>query len=436
MEQRSPWVVYANFVSDAALGLEAGAVLERWATQAPRKVWLLGPGDILVSPVPVSRDFLSYALGLLGAPDAAVSVIHAPPRRGVAMAEALRDDGRLEALSRLAAGRAGITLLPTALDASTIALAEELGMAVTPYRSARAAAAALDITSRLNTKAGFRQVAAELGIRTPEGRTCRRDGLHDAVHEHLAAHGRVVLKPDRSAGGHGMTFVSPGDRWWTGIQEDGLGGADGLWVVEEWLDVAHSVSIQMEAGPREIRPVFSGEMRTAGAVFTGYVSPLTGAAAGVRAELERWGGALGRYLADRGYAGPFGIDAVVTRDGTLVATESNIRRTATTTPQAMVARLSRAAGLEEDPAWLLGQRRAATVFGFAEAVDRLGAAGIDWRSATGEGVVLYADAPHDGRSWRYAITAPEHERLWELEERLTDVLGLDGRPGSRRPDGT
>ncbi|MFF1778036.1 hypothetical protein [Streptomyces virginiae] len=57
---------------------------------------------------------------------------------------------------------------------------------------------------------------------------------------------RVVVKPDRSAGGHGMRFVSREDlRGEASLLLDAVGGPEGLWVVEECLDVAESVSTQM-----------------------------------------------------------------------------------------------------------------------------------------------------------------------------------------------
>ncbi|WP_181382838.1 hypothetical protein [Streptomyces sp. CG 926] len=43
-------------------------------------------------------------------------------------------------------------------------------------------------------------------------------------------------------------------------------------------------------------------------------------------------GGLGRHLVDHGYSGPFGLDGLVDADGIAYASESNIRRTATTTP--------------------------------------------------------------------------------------------------------
>ncbi len=134
------------------------------------------------------------------------------------------------------------------------------------------------------------------------------------------------------------------------------GGPGGLWGVEERIDAARSVSIQMETGPGGTKALFSGGMRTVDGAFTGYLSPLPAPAARVAATLEAWGHALGGLLAARGYAGPFGLDAMVTPDGEVFAGERNVRRTATTTPRAMVARLAARSGAG-DPAWATGKVR-------------------------------------------------------------------------------
>ncbi|MFE5524420.1 hypothetical protein ACWCYZ_45410 [Streptomyces virginiae] len=47
-------VVFANFLSDLAVDLDEGQILMTWAQQAPRKAWLLRPGDVFVTPVPLS----------------------------------------------------------------------------------------------------------------------------------------------------------------------------------------------------------------------------------------------------------------------------------------------------------------------------------------------------------------------------------------------
>ncbi|MFF4450215.1 peptide ligase PGM1-related protein [Streptomyces sp. NPDC001502] len=44
----------------------------------------------------------------------------------------------------------------------------------------------------------------------------------------------------------------------------------------------------------------------------------------------------------------------------------------------------------------------------------------------GEGVVLYADAPPDGRSWRYAVIAGSAGDVEEQEAALAEVLASEG----------
>ncbi|MFE7775206.1 peptide ligase PGM1-related protein [Streptomyces sp. NPDC057445] len=421
MEQhRSPLIVYANFFSDAAVGLAAHEVMAAWAEQAPRKIWLLRPGDVLVTPVPLSEAFRRYASDLLGVPRESVAVVTAPPAPGLPMAEALCRAGLLDTLRRLVAERPGAELLPVALDASTAAFAARLGLPVAPYGPGGLERGAVDVAYRLNTKSGFRTVAADLGMRIPAGRVCGAEGLRATVAAMLGGYERVVVKPDRSAGGQGLRFLSRSDPAPMPPPEDPAG----TWVVEQCLDVARSVSIQMEVGQAGPHAVFSGEMRTAGGCYTGYVSPLEDAAQPFVAELERWGAALGRHLARFGYAGPYGIDAVIAADGSLYATESNVRRTATTTARSMVERLGRAAGLGS-PAWLLGKRPTRSRHDFDDALRLLRTRDLAWDPGRGEGVVLYGDAPADGRSWRYAVIASGRARAAELEGALAGVMAFE-----------
>ncbi|MEU7555071.1 peptide ligase PGM1-related protein [Streptomyces sp. NPDC044571] len=421
-----PLLLYANLVSDLAVDLDERDVLRTWAEQAPREVWMLYPGDVLVSPVPVGEEFLAYACGLTGIPPESVTVVDLPQAFGAVDGEA-RHHGAVARVRRASGGRPVGAVLPTALDASAVALADGLGVPLAPYASAAAAGAALEVTRLLNTKAGFRNVARELGMRLPDGRVCRREELAGAVRNLLLTHEQVVVKPDRSAGGHGLRFLSAAAGEWNPDDLAPVGGAGASWVVEERIDVACSVSIQLETGPHGPRPVFSGEMRTDEGSFTGYVSPLTPPLAHAGPTLEKWGRALGGFLAEHGYAGPFSLDAMVSADGSLFAGESNVRRTATTTPQAMVTRLAAtaasaatsasAAGARE-PAWATGKVQAPRPYRFDEAVTRLHADGTAYDPASGEGVVLYAGAPPDGRTWRYAVIADGHAALARYEAML------------------
>ncbi|MFJ4869779.1 peptide ligase PGM1-related protein [Streptomyces sp. NPDC088757] len=409
-----PLVLHANLVSDLAVDPAEREALRAWAEQAPREAWLLRPGDVLVSPVPVGEDFLEYVHGLTGVPRDSVAVVVLPEAGTADPCHRV-----VEAVRAATAGRPLRAVLPTALDGAAIGLARALDVTVAPYASVAAAEAALGVTGLLNTKAGFRSAALALGMRLPDGRVRRRDEVPDAVRELLAAYGRIVVKPDRSAGGHGMLFLPKGPVAdpWTGDGLAPVGGPEGLWVVEERIDVARSVSVQMETGPGGTRALFSGEMRTVGGAFTGYLSPLPAPAADLGATLEAWGHALGGFLAARGYAGPFGLDAMVTPGGEVFAGESNVRRTATTTPRAMVARLAARAGAG-DPVWATGRVRAPAAYPFGEAVERLRGARLAYDPARGEGIVLYAGPPPDGRTWRYAAIAGDRAGVARYEELL------------------
>ncbi|MFG2645974.1 peptide ligase PGM1-related protein [Streptomyces sp. NPDC048370] len=418
-----PLLVFANFLSDLAVDLEEGQVLAQWAQQAPRKAWLLRDGDALVTPGALSEEFRRYVSDLTGLPRERTAVIKVPPAGAVPLALAVREAGLMERVAAHAR-QPGTALLPTAPDASAVGFARDLGLTVHPYATADEAAAALPVTMLLNTKAGFRRAAMQLGMRLPAGRVCRRPEVEGVVRQLLARYEQVVVKPDRSAGGHGMRFLSWKDVEGGGLALATVGGPQGTWVVEQRVAVAESVSIQMENTVSGTRALFSGAMRTEQGSFTGYASPLPMSCAHVAGELEEWGLKLGRNLAAHGHLGPFGLDALVDTDGVPYADESNVRRTATTTPHAMVTRLTAASG-EAHPAWTVSKGHTRTAFGLTEALDRLRAHRLAFDAESGEGVVLYADAPPDGRSWRYAVIAAHADGVSEWEGALVEAFGLE-----------
>lgn len=103
--------------------------------------------------------------------------------------------------------RAGdVPAMTASLDAPAIAFARDIGIDVHPYPTVEAAEAALRMTMLLNTRTGLRETAEQLGMRLPPGRTCRRLEAEGVVLDLLRDHERVVVKPDRSAGGRGMRF--------------------------------------------------------------------------------------------------------------------------------------------------------------------------------------------------------------------------------------
>ncbi|MEU6880951.1 peptide ligase PGM1-related protein [Streptomyces sp. NPDC046712] len=425
MEQpRGPLIVYANFFSDVAVDLSAHQVLLAWARQARRKIWLMRPGDVLLTPVPLSPEFTRYACDLLGVPAPTLTVITVPVTAGVPMAESLDRAGLTDTVRALGAERPGARLLPLALDSSTVELAARLGLPVAPYGPEGVPPWAVEAVYRLNTKKGFRAAAAELGIRTAPGCVCDAQELVRTVSTMLHRYGEVVVKPDRSAGGHGLRFVSGAHSDWAASLASPGAHPKGDWVVEQRLPDARSVSVQMEALPSGPRALFTGEMHTVAGSYAGYVSPLDRATDIAAQELHHWGAALGRYLSAHGYAGPYGIDALLASDGTLYATESNVRRTATTTPHAMVDRLCARAGVTPS-AWLLGRRRSRLPLTFADALHLVQAEGLAWTPDRGEGVVLFADSPDDERSWQYAVIGADAGSTAKMQAALAGVMRFE-----------
>ncbi|MYS86238.1 peptide ligase PGM1-related protein [Embleya scabrispora] len=415
-EDGHPLVVLANFVSPLTVDLRAASVPRRWSEQAPRTIWLTRPGDVLLVPVPPSESFCRYAFTRLGMPRDRVTVVTVPDIPHVPTADAVSAHGLLEPLRALLRERPRARLLPTALDEACVALAADLGIGIEPYEAGAPSPRTVRTVADLNTKSGFRAVAPGLGMRLPDGAVCTGANLPHVIDELLAVWERVVVKPDRSAGGHGLHFVTRDDP-----PDETPRPAGGHWVVERYVEHTHAVSAQGNCAPERVSVPFDGEMRMTGGSFAGYRSPLYDVPDLARAELTEWTLALGRHLVAEGYRGPFSLDAVCTRDGTLHALECNVRRTATTTPHALVARLTGDAA----PAWSTGIIRVDPPRPFDTMVEHLIEAGLDFRPEAGEGVILYTDRPVDGAGWRYAAMAAGRTGLIELETRLAAAFGHD-----------
>jgi Pre ATP-grasp domain/PGM1 C-terminal domain len=412
-------VILANFVSPLAVDLSEELILRQWAQQAPRKIWLTRPGDVLVTPVPLSDAFCQYAFRRLGMPDGSVTIVTVPDTPHVPMTDALTVHGLLEPLRALVCERPGARLLPTALDEGSVALASDLGVPIAPYETGAPPPRTLRTVSDLNTKAGFRAAADRLGIRLPSGHACTGVELRPTITELLGTYERVVVKPDRSAGGHGLHFVARADQQTLSPPPD-----DSHWVVEQYVDHTRALSAQGHVTAAGPEVAYDGEMRMSGGSFAGYRSPLDDLTDPTRTELADWTRALGRRLAADGYRGSYSLDAVCALDGTLYALECNVRRTATTTAHAAVTRL---AGIgRPTPAWSTGTAYASSILSFDAVAGRLAAAGLDFRPGDTEGVILYTDAPTDGTGWRYAAFATGRPHLTELELRLAAALGHDG----------
>ncbi|GAA1369605.1 peptide ligase PGM1-related protein [Streptomyces beijiangensis] len=416
-DEAAPLIFLANFASPVAVGLHDENILRAWSAQAPRELWLMSPGDILLTPAPASDEFRAYTAGLLGMDADAVTVVDVPPEAGIPMGEAVMRPALLEPLRSAVRHHPGYRLLPTALDEASVALARELGVAVHPFPPDADYSGALAAVDALNTKSEFRAVATQLGMRLPAGCTCGSSLMPRAADEFARSFGRAVVKPDRSAGGHGLRFVDKDDP----VLDVPAG--TGQWVVEEYVPHKESISAQCVCGPTGPRTVFTGRMTVSRGEFTGYRAPLTGISGAALAQFEEWCLTFGRHLAGLGYLGPYSLDALLTEAGDICVTESNVRRTATTTPHAAISRLASTLRIHPS-AWALGSGRSAANLTLSEALERLSRADIAFPTGRGDGVVLLTGHESPAEPWRYVLFAADAGRLDGLQEGLTTALAL------------
>lgn len=194
-------IILANFASPLAFDLREQTMLGRWAAQGPREIWFMRPGGVLLTPVPLSEPFVNYACAMLGVPRESIRIITVRDDPGVAMADTARRSGLVDRPRAGVAHHPGTRLLPIAVDSAVLDLGAAIGAPVSPLGRAGPAVGseALPSVFLSNTKAGFRGMAAGLGMRLPPGRRGQSPGqggrgtLVNGVENRAAPTGRGEL---------------------------------------------------------------------------------------------------------------------------------------------------------------------------------------------------------------------------------------------------
>ncbi|MFD5146112.1 peptide ligase PGM1-related protein [Streptomyces sp. NPDC058401] len=427
MSRDYPLVIFANLVNELMVTVPVVRHSGALVAVSPRKVWLSRPGDVVVTPATAPEPLWEYACELLGFERSEITSVVALTDDLVPLAQAVRRNGLVEQLKTLAAERPGIRLLPFAQDRPTADLAAELGLPVDGYEDGVQPEEALAAAYRINTKPGFRELAAELGIRTAEGLSCTTpEELLESVRSILTRKGGAVVKPARGSNGYGVLFLGSEDlpvlqqrlaEYLPTVSEQPAG-----WIVEEKLSFARVVTVEMatdEAGPHVLHV---GEMRTPNGSFSGQITPLQEESPAVD-ELVANGLTLGSHLHAAGYRGAFDIDGGITADGVLYTTESNVRRTGSTYLDLLVQRLlgtERAARA----VWMADSRPGGIEPDFKTGLELVREAGLAFERGGDSGVVLTADTlAYDGK-WRYLVIAQTYEQAEDIESRLSATLQL------------
>lgn len=276
---------------------------------------LAGKGDHVVLKGEPDADYLSH-LEELGLDLPRMLVVERQDLRTTVTQDALEDRPVLRELGRLGA-RGGVVCAHGVSELEE-RLAERAGI---PLAAPPAA-----ICKAVNSKIYSRRLADELGIRQSRGWTCASlaelDAAVEAARALLADGRRVVLKDAFGVSGKGIEVVEDERRLdrlhrMIGSRARKAGNDRVGLVVEEWVAKRADLNYQFTVGrDGGVHVDFVKEALTEGGVHLGHRIPAR-LTERQTAELREISGKLGGRLADDGYFGVVGVDAMVDPDGGL-----------------------------------------------------------------------------------------------------------------------
>jgi len=272
-----------------------------------------GKGDHVVLKHAPDEAYHDYLLDLgLDLPE--VHVVASPdPARNVSQ-DALADPALVAALGELAVD--GAHLLPHGVSEVEEDLSARTGL---PLAAPPAA-----LCKSVNSKVYSRRLADELGLRQPPGWTCDTlDQLAAAVPEAatvLGAGREVVVKEAFGVSGKGIAVVPNEQRLDRLVRmitksADRAGRDRIAMVIETWVDKHADLNYQFTVGQDGlVRFDFVKEAITEGGVHKGHRMPARLDDAQLEV-IRHAAHALGARLAEDGYHGVVGVDALVEHDG-------------------------------------------------------------------------------------------------------------------------
>lgn len=415
-----PKTLLANLVNDVMIESPPPAYSRAMAAVTPRKLWLAEPGDCVVTMAPCSDTFRDYVAGITGVATADVDLV-APTE--LTLDHACSVLSRLDAIDRVAARP---TLVPFVVDRPVMDLAQHTGVTVAGYH-AMPSSATLAAIRRINTKDGFRSVAAGLGLNVPDGGFAYSESsLLQHLRQFLDTHEVAIVKMGRSSNGHGNFVVTAGelatftDRLPTVLSSQPRRRCG--WIYEEFLPFAAAPSLEMIADDDGVHDFYLCDQRTRDNAWTGMVTPAQFAPALQSATTEFLAAAhrIGDWLYEHGYRGYFDVDGGLLADN-YVVTEANVRRTGGT----YLEELARILVPEARPVhWRADARTGTTELSFDAALRAIERAGFGAASSPARAVLLVDTLSVDSK-WRYLVAGRTAAGVAAVEHELVDLLGIN-----------
>lgn len=432
LDIRAPRIVFGNTINELMLAVPTVAHSESLFAASTRKLWLMDAGDMLVTPRLVSREYAEYVLEFLQLNLDQLELVTTSGAQTSFLANDIEESPRVfSVLSRFCESRHNPELLCYALDSPTLSLAMRLGIRPSGY-SRIPDARVMQTIYQLNTKSGFRNVAQQLSLPIPEGESCAgMTELKATVLRLLRHNERVIIKLDRSSSAYAHTVVAREERL-NGVvefmerQREKCQNQPQRFVVETHLPVAASPSIELTVTEAGVDTNYFCVQRYRNQQFCGMVADPRQIPLDFLIAMKAAGERLGSYLHDNGYRGVFDLDAVLTTDGNLVFTETNVRRTAGTFVHELMSRLA-GSNYSADRVWIADNITADAICGFDAGRSAIRAAGLEYNPKRRKGVLLTSDGICHDRKWRYLVVAESGTEGEEIETILVSTLRAAAR---------
>ncbi|WJK33073.1 peptide ligase PGM1-related protein [Solwaraspora sp. WMMA2065] len=412
---REPRTIMANLVNDVMIDCPPASYARAMAVVTPRKLWQAEPGDCVVALAPCDPAFRDYVASVVDVPADTVDVV-APsalfPGHPLDVVAALDATPTVTARPQLA---------PFVVDARVVDFARSRRLRLADYPSLPEERT-LTAIRRINTKAGFREIATEMGLPVADGGHAYAPAdLAEQLTRFLHTRERAIVKVNRSSNGHGTFEVTAADIDLVPHQiRRSVAEAPARrcgWVYEERMAFTAVPSIELFLDGAGVHAFYTCDQRTRDNAWTGMVTPAVTAEPQVVEAAHRIGGWLHRH----GFRGYADVDAGV-HPGGFVVTEANVRRTGGTYLEELARRL------HPGPAqaavhWRADVRPGTNRLDFHRAVKALAHAGLAERAAPARATLLVDTLKVDGK-WRYLVSGHTAEAVAAVENELTDILEL------------
>jgi D-alanine-D-alanine ligase-like ATP-grasp enzyme len=300
---------------------------------------LAGPNDVVVVKQTPDPGYVAYLTSLGWRPPRILTPAGSDPRRDVT-ADALDDAALIQQLADLRAK--GAVLVAHGVSAREERLADKAGLPV--------AAPSAAVCKAVNSKIYSRKVADRLGLRQPPGRWCdsvdRWQEAAEWARGIVRGGGKVAVKDAFGVSGKGILQISDErridqlDRLFTARRDRRSDSRLGV-VVEEWVTKSADLNYQFTVSrDGSTRLDFIKEALTDKGVHKGHLVPAR-TTAHMDKQIESAAHRIGDVLAEDGYFGVVGVDAMLDPDGGVYPlTEINARNNMSTYQETLLRLLA------------------------------------------------------------------------------------------------